>query len=265
MKIRKSILALLFLFNFNSFARADDKPLDRAHAHNDYNHQRPLFDALNHRFCSIEADIYLTNGQLLVAHDLKDVQPDRSLEKLYLKPLLEQVRKNGGRVYRDGPPVILLIDVKSDAPTTYAVLRDVLKNYAGMLTKFDHDTIQTNAVMVVVTGNRATEIIAKEEVRYAACDGGIDDLEPEKPSALFPQISAEWRKYFQWKGIGPIPVEDKNRLREIVEKTHRQGRRLRFWGTPDKPEFWRELFDAQVDLIGADDLDKLEKFLRSSP
>lgn len=265
MKIREFIFAPLFLFSFIALTHANDSPLDRAHAHNDYNQRRPLFDALDHRFCSIEADIYLTNGQLLVAHNLKDVQPNGSLEKLYLKPLLEQVQKNGGRVYRDGPPVILLIDVKSDAPTTYAALREVLKNYAGMLTKFDHGKIATNAVTVVISGNRATEIIAKEKVRYAACDGGIDDLESGKPPGLFPLISVEWKKHFQWKGVGPFPVEEKSRLRGIVEKTHGQGRRLRFWGTPDQPEFWRALFDANVDLIGTDDLDKLEKFLRSSP
>ncbi len=264
MKIRQFIFTLLFLFSFISVAHAKDTPLDRAHSHNDYNHRRPLFDALDHRFCSIEADIHLTNGQLLVAHDLKDVQPDRSLEKLYLKPLLEQVRKNGGRVYRDGPPVTLLIDVKSDAPTTYAALREVLKNYSEMLTKFDHEKIETNAVTVVVTGNRAREIIAKEKNRFVALDGRAEDLELEKPSNLIPLISEDWKKYFQWKGVGPIPVEEKNRLREIVEKTHQQGRRLRFWGTPDKPEFWRELYDANVDLIGTDDLDGLDKFLRSS-
>ena len=42
------------------------RPLWRAHAHNDYEHPRPLLDALDHRFGSVEADIYLVDGQLLV-------------------------------------------------------------------------------------------------------------------------------------------------------------------------------------------------------
>src|ERR1700736_6125439 len=49
-------------------------PLRHAHAHNDYEHPRPLFDALAHGFCSVEADIYLRSNQLLVGHlpwDLK--------------------------------------------------------------------------------------------------------------------------------------------------------------------------------------------------
>ena len=33
--------------------------LPRAHAHNDYMHERPLYDALSHGFGSIEADVFL--------------------------------------------------------------------------------------------------------------------------------------------------------------------------------------------------------------
>src|SRR4051812_6365807 len=79
------------------------QPLTHAHAHNDYEHARPLFDALDHGFCSVEADIWLVDGALLVAHDKKDLKPARTLQSLYLDPLRERTKANGGRVYRDGP------------------------------------------------------------------------------------------------------------------------------------------------------------------
>ena len=62
-------------------------PLIHAHAHNDYEHDRPLLDALEHGFTSIEADVFLVEEQLLVAHNLIDVSRERTLEKLYLQPL----------------------------------------------------------------------------------------------------------------------------------------------------------------------------------
>src|SRR5437773_3011311 len=95
--------------------RADDPPaakaapLPQAHAHNDYEHARPLFDALDHGFCSVEADIWLTEGGLNVAHDKKDLKPSRTLQALYLDPLRERIEASGGRVYRDGPAFYLLI------------------------------------------------------------------------------------------------------------------------------------------------------------
>ena len=102
-------------------------PLTRAHAHNDYEHPRPLFDALDCGFGSVEADIWLVKGELLVAHDFFQLRSERTLEKLYLAPLRERVKANGGRVYKDGPAFYLMIDVKSDAKETYAALAKVLE------------------------------------------------------------------------------------------------------------------------------------------
>jgi hypothetical protein len=47
-------------------------------------------------------------------------------------------------------------------------------------------------------------------------------------------------------------------------KAHAEGRRLRFWNTPDLPVVWRILVGSGVDLIGADDLDALRRFLLKS-
>ena len=116
-------VALLAAAALVAAVRADDPPaakatpLRRAHAHNDYEHKRPLFDALGHGFCSVEADVHLIDGKLLVAHDRKDAKPDRTLQALYLDPLRERVKANGGRVYPGGPTVFLLIDVKTPRKT----------------------------------------------------------------------------------------------------------------------------------------------------
>ncbi|HEY2894618.1 MAG TPA: hypothetical protein VGJ16_10410, partial [Pirellulales bacterium] len=78
------------------------RPLPQAHAHNDYLHEHPLADALAHGFASVEADIFLVDGKLLVAHEKRDIKPDRTLESLYLDPLKQRVRENGGSVYPGG-------------------------------------------------------------------------------------------------------------------------------------------------------------------
>ena len=67
------------------------RPLTNVHAHNDYEHTRPLLDALQHGFCSVEADVHLVDGQLLVAHSRLDVNPGKTLQALYLDPLRERV------------------------------------------------------------------------------------------------------------------------------------------------------------------------------
>src|SRR5437660_5226848 len=120
--LRLRCLIFLCLCTLANFGLCAPGPFLSAHAHNDYEHARPLFDALDHGFCSVEADIYLVQGQLLVAHMRSQVKPERTLEKLYLDPLQERVKQNGGRVYAGGPEVTLLIDIKTDWKTTYPAL-----------------------------------------------------------------------------------------------------------------------------------------------
>ncbi len=238
-------------------------PLPRAHSHNDYEHRRPLLDALEHGFCSVEADIHLVDGELFVAHDRDKVEPTRTLESLYLAPLRRRVRKNGGRVYRNGPGFTLLIDVKSDAQPTYATLGKVLKKYAGILTVFSPGRIQTQAVTVIISGNRARETMAAQAVRYCAMDGRLSDMDSDAPVHLIPLISDSWGKVFQWRGRGAMPEAERRKLKGIVEKAHRRGCRVRFWGTPDTPAVWRETMAAGVDLVNTDDLPGLQQFLLS--
>jgi hypothetical protein len=241
--------------------RKAPKPLRHAHAHNDYEHKRPLFDALECGFCSLEADIWLVDGKLLVAHDRNQVKPERTLQSLYLEPLRERARRHGGRVYPNGPEVTLLVDVKSDAEKAYRALRDVLKEYADVLTVFRAGSTATNAVTVIISGNRDRNVMANETVRYAALDGRLEDLDSNAPSHFIPLVSESWTKIFHWRGAGPMPKEEKEKLQQTAAKAHAQGRKVRFWATPDQPEIWKELLDAGVDLLNADDLAGLQKFL----
>jgi len=254
-------LCFLLLLVCTVVRAAEPAPQLRAHAHNDYEHPRPLLDALDHGFGSIEADIYLVEGRLLVAHNLKDVKPERTLEALYLAPLRERVQRNGGRVYRGGPTIALLVDVKSEGAATYAALHVILQNYAAMLTRFRGETVEPGAITVVVSGNRVPSVMAAQPLRYAAMDGRVADLAGGAPVALVPWISDNWQKTFTWKWTGPMPDADREKLRELVAQTHAQGRRIRFWNTPDTPEAWRLLLDAGVDLINTDRLAALQAFL----
>ena len=244
-------------------ATAQPVPLPRAHAHNDYEHERPLFDALDHGFCGIEADIHLVEGELLVAHDRDEVQPGRTLQTLYLDPLRERIRQNEGRVYPDGPSVILLIEIKSEAEATYMVLRRILRQYADILTIFTRDAIDEGPVTAIISGNRPRAVMEAEAVRYAAYDGGLDDLDTASPAPVtfIPLVSSNWIKIARWYGAKDMPERERRRLREVVEKAHAQGRKIRFWATSDNPVVWRELYEAGVDLLNADDLDGLRDFL----
>lgn len=259
------VLGFLIVLFSALVARAEPVPLMRAHAHNDYEHVRPLAEALECGFGSVEADVHLVAGRLLVAHDVKAVTPGRTLEALYLDPLRARVKENGGRVYRDGPTIFLLIDVKSEAAPTYAALHAALKNYADVLTVFRDGVATPGAITVIISGARAPATMAAQAVRYAAMDGRIGDLAAGASSAeLIPWISDNWEKAFgaKWP-VGEMPKETTMKLKAFAQQAHAQGRLIRFWNTPDTPAAWRTLRAAGVDLINTDHLTELRDFLLS--
>ena len=63
------------------------QPIAHGHAHNDYLHEKPLFDALINGFTSIEVDIFLYKKQLVVSHTAKQLDTKKTLEELYLRPI----------------------------------------------------------------------------------------------------------------------------------------------------------------------------------
>jgi len=240
-------------------------PLIKAHAHNDYQHPNPLFDALSFGYVSVEADIHLIDGKLYVAHDRKDITNERTLQALYLDPLREIIKKNGGFVYGKDIPFTLLIDIKTDADSTYLVLSTMLKEYRNMLTSYNYGECKRGAVTIIVSGNRNLDLIKNENPRYTAYDGRPNDLDSNISSTLIPFISANWRSYFKWKGKGEIPVEEKEKLQRMINTAHQQGKQVRFWATDVAPSlqqnFWNTLLESNVDFIGTDKLKELRDFL----
>ena len=254
------LFALLLVPSLTAHPEENPIPLARAHSHNDYEHARPLFDALDYGFCSVEADIWLVDGKLLVAHDEKDLKPERTLQALYLDPLLKRVRENGGRVFRDGPPVTLLIDLKSVPVQTLAALRETLKPYAEMLTSFTRDSTEERAVSVIVSGVYNRKIVVEQSPRFDAADGRLPHL--GKSPHDVPLVSENWASVFTWKGAGEMPATELAKLRDLIARAHAAGQRIRFWNLPPRDEVLNLLYDEGVDLLNADDLAAMQAFLR---
>lgn len=241
-------------------------PLANAHAHNDYLHTRPLLDALGQGFTSIEADVLLINGELLVGHSLFEIKRGATLEGLYLKPLLKRTRGNKGWVYRGSRrTVYLLVDIKTGGEKTYAALHTLFEKYREMLSTTVGGKHTRKAVTVVISGNCPRGVIEKQKTRYAAIDGRPRDLGSKAPAHLIPYISSRWGTHFRWRGVGPMPRLEREQLREMVRKAHAGGRRVRFWATPEKRKVWEELRGAKVDLINTDKLTELRRFLLKKP
>ncbi|AOR35702.1 hypothetical protein BFF78_35650 [Streptomyces fodineus] len=248
------------------------RPLWNAHAHNDYEHPHPLFDALGHRFGSVEADIFLVGDQLLIGHDSSELDPSRTLESLYLDPLAALAGANHGSVYRGRRrPLQLLIDIKTEGSSTYLELDRHLRRRPHLFTRYAHGRIHPGPVTAVISGDRAARSPMEAQAeRRAFYDGRLTDLGSSAPASFISLISDNWTQNFTWTGAGAFPDAERQKLRGITAAAHARGQQVRFWATPDaagpaRDALWTELLAAGVDYLNTDDLAGLEAFLDARP
>jgi len=231
-----------------------------AHSHNDYEHRRPLAEALENGFGSVEADVWLVDGQLLVAHDHADLKPDRTLESLYLDPLKERISKNGGTVYR-GTNVSfhLLIDVKSEAEPAYKRVKEILVQYSPLLKQWEETAEKGGPVTVILSGNRAISEIVQENHRFLGIDGRLKELDGDKRDLLFyPWISDSWKNVTGENSTAWTPAV-RQKIRTFAERVKKAGASSRIWGAPDNADSWQELRQIGVDWISTDKIVELNR------
>ena len=99
------------------------------HSHNDYVQANPFWGAFNAGTPSIEADVYLVDGDLYVAHRKKEliIDPEHTLRSMYLEPLKKEWDKNGGKPYADGGPLWLMVDMKRDQHASLSRLVEIIE------------------------------------------------------------------------------------------------------------------------------------------
>jgi alkaline phosphatase len=89
MKLFKNLLFLVcVLGSFGGYAQ--NKAAFAVHSHNDYLQPVPFWDAFSAGCASIEVDVILQDGGLMVAHEKASIQAPRTFENLYLKPIVTQ-------------------------------------------------------------------------------------------------------------------------------------------------------------------------------
>ena len=150
------------------------------HSHNDYWRTVPLFSAIEVGCVGVEADIWLFNDQLLVGHSVASLTLNRTLDSLYINPLLDVLSRQNPRVtilpedtsqphgVFDTDPeqtLILLIDFKTSGSALWPQVQLALQplrdeNY---LTRSNGSQITRGPITVVGTGNTPFDLVNSEE------------------------------------------------------------------------------------------------------
>ena len=238
------LLLLVALINLASF-QISSQPF--IHAHNDYQKPEPLTNALRHKVFSIEADIYLSDNRLLVAHDKKELATAPTLDSLYLQPIIELFRRHNGIISEDSDYApLLMIDIKENGEAAIAKLIKLVSAHRSV---FDR-TLNAKAVQLVISGDRGPFSKWAFYPVNILFDGRPNEVYDSATLQRVAFISDSYVKYTNSR-------DNSDRLIiQIANKVHGMGKLLRLWAAPDNPGSWTLQQQQGVDIINTDKVEE---------
>lgn len=256
------LLFVCFLLTGCCLCAQEPNPLPNGFSHNDYWRKRPLFDALQNGYTWVEADVYVRRKRLVVTHMLPFFKRHRTLDRLYLEPLLTGKDRRGD-VLPD-VPVTIMVDIKSKSRRTYRALDALLEKYQSIVTSCDSGIITRRKVTVIVSGKKPVNLIRSQQCRRVFLD---EDLRRGDRDSCIASVSlmasCRYSRLLRWTGKGEMPQEERIRLCSYVQTAHRYDEKVRLWAAPENAQVWKALLECGVDLINTNQLVKLRTFLQS--
>jgi hypothetical protein len=269
-----------------------DAHLVPVHSHNDYTRHIPLFEALASGCISVEADVHLKGGDLLIGHTSKGLRRSVNLRRMYLGPLELMLGKRKARLAeKDGPwqglfdsdtkqTLVLLIDQKSAGPQTFAELHSQLQPLRDLdyLTYWNGTDKIMRPITIVASGKAPFDSIMalpneRRDIFYDApleTLPSIDDDFSTNPPTFKYNISnshyasTEYVNAVTWRPsdahyLYPPTPHGRDMAGSQIEHAASRGLLTRYWGAPTSPPnlrdaAWRHLTGANVGLLNMDDL-----------
>lgn len=149
------------------------------HSHNDYWRRVPLYEAIHYGCTSVEADVWLFDGELYVGHSTSSLTPNRTFQSLYIEPLVQIIDKQNpsadfvndaqtrNGVFDEDPDqtLVLLVDFKTNGEELLPVVESQISALRDRdyLSYFDGSNFISRAVTLVATGNAPFNLIKEND------------------------------------------------------------------------------------------------------
>jgi alkaline phosphatase len=253
MKLLKNLLILVcVLGSFGGYAQ--DKAAFAVHSHNDYLQPVPFWDAFSAGCASIEVDVILQEGGLMVAHEKESIQASRTFESLYLKPIQQGVDLGLIKEFN----FHLLVDIKTEAYSTLDLLVKQTQPYSPILYSPENPT----GLKLIISGGRPK---ATDYVKYPSWiffDYQSRELTAELPWEKIGMVSLSFPRFSLWNGKGRMVESQRQQLQAFIDLVHSFDRPVRFWASPDGKTAWRAFHEMGIDYINTDRPAEANKYLR---
>lgn len=219
----------------------------------------------------MEADVWVEPEGILVGHERDSLEANKTLQGLYIDPLLEILEQRNRHASRRGvfntdpdQTLVLLLDLKTDGRSTWPAVNEQLQPFRdrGWLTYFDGDSVVNGPITAVGTGKTPFDLISQNQTyRDVFFDAPLDDLQDIYDTTNSYYASVSFKEVVGYIWFGNLNLRQQDKLRTQIEAARRRGLISRYWDIPDWPVaqrdyIWSTLTGFGVGMLNVDDLER---------
>ncbi|MCF8358786.1 MAG: hypothetical protein K9H26_08520 [Prolixibacteraceae bacterium] len=213
-----------------------------------------------------QAHIMYIYGEIYVTRHMPDSANHTmpTFSSSYLLPIYSQYKKNRGKIHENyDDEMYLFIDIKFDPKKTYKKLWEQLSPYHEMLTYRRGPQWHEGKLKIVFVGNAPMRTFQQERICFATAQGTIEDLERNFDNKVMPLIGIDFEEDIAWNGVGKMPFDEFMKFKEVIRKSHEQGKKIRVYNCPEDENVWDVMLTSGVDFISAPNPAKFKAFIES--
>lgn len=231
---------LLIVYGLN----AQDSRKFQLHSHNDYLQTVPFWTAFSAGASSIEIDVILKDGKLMVAHEPETIDPKRTIESLYMDPISGGLKSGLIESFN----FHLLVDLKTAAHATLDVLLEAMKPYEAFLYGKDNP----DGLKLIISGNRPKPTEYRNYPDWIFFDYQSKEMTADLPWEKIGMVSLSFRQFSAWNGEGSMAEHERKAVQDFIDRVHRFDKPARLWATPDSKSAWKAFYEMGMDYINTD-------------
>ncbi len=269
----------------------EDVPVRQIHSHNDFWRKRPFYDAVEKGVQGIEADVWLLDDNdttLYVGHHPYYLNKEKTLDKLYIQPILERLdnvnnpkyhlpqvknssdyngKTNGVFHTNQNATLYFVLDVKTNGSTTWPKILKAFQplREKGYLTDFNGTHITYRQVTVIGSGTTPLEYFLTNKTRDYFFEAQLETLNSTFVHTISPIAATNFLTSVGKPGLNGLNETALKTLESQIQKAHSLGVKTRYWNIPEWPvrtrnAVWEQMLNLGGDFLNTDNLDAAINF-----
>lgn len=215
-----------------SYSQKNTKPLISSH---NFSGPSDLWESIGNGILNYQADVMYIYGKLYVTPQMPDSAKHKlpTLTEAYLYPLYNQFKKNNGEIIPGySSEVFLILNFTAQPIQIYKQLSIEMRPFSDMLTYKVEGTAHQGKLRILIKDKAQLEKINNIKPSFLGMVGNLSDIDQNVDPNKMPLIEVDLNEITNWKGTGNIPFEDFTKIKALVDKVHKQNKRISIANCP---------------------------------